>query len=297
MTHTEQAQDGESKDPAAQAKPLAPGLYVVATPIGHLRDITLRALDVLKAADTIVCEDSRVSATLARAYGIATPMTAYHDHSDERVRHRLLQALESGKRLALISDAGTPLIADPGFKLVRAARAAGLAVYPVPGPSAAIAALSVGGLPTDRFVFAGFLPAKAKARDAALTALKSQTATLVIYESARRTADTLRAMAEIFGPREAVLARELTKSFETVKSAPLDALAQSTADDPLLKGEVVLLVAGAAEAPGDADRMDALLAEALDSLSTREAAAAVAWTLGLPRRQVYQRALALKRDD
>ncbi|MGF1606569.1 MAG: 16S rRNA (cytidine(1402)-2'-O)-methyltransferase [Rhodothalassiaceae bacterium] len=282
---------GKNKVPA-----LPPGLYVVATPIGNLADITARAITVLRAADAIACEDKRVTAKLLHAHGIATPLLSYHDHNGAQMRPILLQRMREGQAIALVSDAGTPLIADPGFKLVRAAQDDGLAVHPLPGASAALAALSVSGLPTDRFWFEGFLPAKAKARQQALVALKDLRATLIFYESAQRTPQTLAAMAEIFGPREAVLARELTKQFETVRRRVLPDLAAAAAHDDQLKGEVVLLVAGATQTADPNQQLDALLAEALASLSTKEAAAAVSWTLNLPRRTVYQRALELNRD-
>ena len=276
---------------------LEPGLYVVATPIGNLGDLTDRARAVLAGVDRIACEDSRVTGNLLHRFGIATPMTPYHDHSDAGVRARLLDLLASGERLALVSDAGTPLVADPGYKLVAEAVAAGHRVVPIPGASALLAALTISGLPTDRFLFAGFPPAKAQKRKRLLGELAAEPGTLVLYESPQRLGASLAAMAEAFGPRQACVCRELTKRFEEVRRGGLDDLAATygAADPP--KGEVVIVVAGADPDEADQVRLDSLLADALDSLSVKEAAHAVAWTTGLPRRTVYNRALALADRD
>ncbi|HXV73836.1 MAG TPA: 16S rRNA (cytidine(1402)-2'-O)-methyltransferase [Sphingomonadales bacterium] len=275
--------------------PLESGLYVTATPIGNLGDITLRALAVLKSADAILCEDTRVTAKLLHAHGIATPLIAYHDHNADRVRPEILKRLEKGEKLALVSDAGTPLISDPGFKLVREAKARGLTVIPVPGPSAVVAALSVAGLATGRFSFFGFLPEKAAARKAFLEGLKGRGETLVFFESAKRAAAALRALAEILGSaREASMARELTKTFEEVLTLPLGELAENVAKRETLKGEVVLLVAGSGEEKAPAGAAEAALRQALKTLSVKDAAAVVAALTGRSKKELYTRALKLK---
>lgn len=273
-----------------------PGLHVVATPIGNRGDITLRALDTLAAADLIVCEDSRVSGPLLSYYGIARPLLAYHDHNGARMRPRILAALTQGQIVALISDAGTPLLADPGYKLVVAAWAAGVSVFTIPGPSAVVAALSIAGQPTDQFFFAGFLPPRSPARRRALEPLAAIPATLVFLEAPQRLAASLADMAAVLGPRPAAVARELTKLHEEVVRAPLDALAQRYASSPP-KGEIVVVVGppvAAAPAVGGPD-IDQAIARALDEdLSLKDAVSRVARELGLARRAVYARALALK---
>lgn len=271
---------------------LPSGLYIVATPLGHARDITLRALDVLSAADVILCEDTRTTGKLTARYGIATQRLAYHEHNAEAMRPKILAKLEAGASLALVSDAGTPLISDPGMPLVKAVRAAGHAVYTVPGASAPIAALSIAGLPTDRFSFAGFLPQKAAARARALQDLAQVPGTLVVFESAKRLADLLTAIDEILGPREVSVARELTKKFEqVVTGTAADLAAQFTAQPP--RGEIVVLIAqGVAEAPS-ADNVAAMLRDALTTMSRRDAVQSVADVTGLPRKQVYAQALSL----
>ena len=279
--------------PVLNDAPLAPGLYVVATPIGNLRDITLRALDVLAGADLILAEDTRVSAKLLSAYGLKKPLERYDEHAAERARPRVLQALAEGRRIALVSDAGTPLISDPGYRLVREAAAQGAAVIPIPGASATLAALSAAGLPTDRFLFAGFPPPKTAARKALFAELAPIRASLVFFEGASRLGDCLADMAAVFGPREAVVARELTKLYETLSRGTLDVLAV----DPKLqspKGEVVIVVAPGEAAPASAEDADTALREALVRLGPSEAAAEVAGALGLSRRELYRRALVLK---
>jgi 16S rRNA (cytidine1402-2'-O)-methyltransferase len=274
------------------AKPLGPGLYLVATPIGNLRDITLRALDILAAADLVLAEDTRVTGKLLAAHGISARLLRYDDHAGGRVRPKILADLAAGGCIALTSDAGTPLISDPGYRLVVEAVAQGSAVFPIPGPSAALAALTVAGLPTDRFLFAGFPPTRAKARRAFLEELAPLRATLVFYEGGSRLADCLATMADVFGSRPAAVARELTKLHETVVRGPLDELAQ----DPRLaapKGEIVIVVGGAEEEAATAEEADQALAEALARLSPAAAAAEVARTLKLPRRALYARALTL----
>jgi 16S rRNA (cytidine1402-2'-O)-methyltransferase len=275
-----------------EPKPVAPGLYLVATPIGNLRDITLRALDVLSAADLVLAEDTRVTGKLLAAHGISARLQRYDDHAGAHVRPKALAALAEGARVALVSDAGTPLISDPGYRLVVEAVAQGAPVHPIPGPSAALAGLTVAGLPTDRFLFAGFPPVKTAARRAFLEDLAGLRATLVFYEGGSRLADSLKTMAEVFGPRPASVARELTKLHETVIRGPLNELAA----DPRLaapKGEIVVLVGGAHAEAASPEQADAALAEALERLPPAAAAAEVARALKLPRRDVYARALAL----
>jgi 16S rRNA (cytidine1402-2'-O)-methyltransferase len=282
---------------AASPRPnvLVPGLYLVATPIGNLRDITLRALDVLAGADVILCEDTRVGGKLLAAHGIKGRLERYDEHAAERVRPKALAALAGGGKLVLISDAGTPLISDPGYRLVREAAAQGSAVFPVPGPSASLAALTVAGLPTDRFLFAGFPPPRSAGRRALFAELAPIRATLVFYESGPRLAASLADMAAVFGVREAAVARELTKLHETVIRGPLAGLAA----DPRLagpKGEIVVVVGPGAEPAASADEADAALAEAVARVGPARAAAEVAKALGLSRRELYARALALKGD-
>ncbi len=272
---------------------------MVATPIGNLADISLRALDVLARAELVACEDTRTTRKLFTAHGIAAKLIAYHDHNAARVRPKLMERLECGEAVALVSDAGTPLISDPGYKLVVAAAEAGVVVTAVPGASAGLAALTVSGLPSDRFLFAGFLPNKTGARRRALAELAPIPASLVIYESARRLPAALADMAEVLGPRPAAVARELTKLHEEVRRGTLAALAEhySRAGPP--KGEVVVVVGppgpDAAAAPGP-EVLDAQLRAALGRASLRDAVAAVAEASGLPRRQVYARALELAQE-
>ncbi|MDX2211374.1 MAG: 16S rRNA (cytidine(1402)-2'-O)-methyltransferase [Sphingopyxis sp.] len=273
----------------------SPGLYIVATPIGNLGDLTVRAAAVLKSADVIAAEDTRVTAKLMRHLGAKVPLIAYHDHSDAAVRDALV-ARAASKVVALVSDAGTPLISDPGYKLVREARAAGRHVVTLPGPCAAIAALTLAGLPTDRFLFAGFLPSKAKARGDSIAELASIRATLVFYESGPRLSATLAALAAGLGNRDAAVARELTKLYEECVTGPLADLAALYANSPP-KGEIVVVVApppsDTAEDGNEAD-IDAALAESLETLPVAKAAKAVAGRFGRERSDIYARALALK---
>lgn len=281
--------------PALSDAPLAPGLYLVATPIGNLRDITLRALDVLAAADLVLAEDTRVTGKLLSAYGLSARLERYDEHAAERMRPRVLQALAEGRRVALVSDAGTPLVSDPGYRLVRDAVEAGAAVFPIPGASALLAGLTVAGLPTDRFLFAGFPPPKAAARRTFLEELAGVRATLVFFEGGSRLAASLADMAAVFGPREAAVARELTKLYETVVRGPLPELAA----DPRLdapKGEIVIVVAPGREAEATAQDADTALSDALQRLRPAEAAAEVAKALGLPRRDLYRRAMELRKS-
>jgi 16S rRNA (cytidine1402-2'-O)-methyltransferase len=278
----------------AEAEPIAPGLHVVATPIGNLRDITLRAIATLAAADAVIAEDTRVSHNLLAHYGVTTPLVAYHEHNAAAVRPHLLARLAEGAALALISDAGTPLVSDPGFKLVTEALAAGIAVTSAPGPSAVLAALVVAGLPTDRFFFEGFLPPKSAARRARINELAFVPATLVFFESPRRLVEMLTDLAAELGDRPAAVARELTKLYETVRRGALAELAAHFGAQAPPKGEIVVLVGPPnAAGPIAEDELDRLLHRALESLSVKDAAAAVSAQTGAPRRQVYARALAL----
>ncbi|RBP18094.1 16S rRNA (cytidine1402-2'-O)-methyltransferase [Roseiarcus fermentans] len=279
---------------AVPAPPLAAGLYVVATPIGNLGDMTLRGLAILAAADAVLAEDTRVSRTLLARYGVETPLTPYHEHNAAEARPRALRRIAEGQALALISDAGTPLVSDPGFKLVAEAVAAGFAVTTAPGASAALAALCVAGLPTDRFFFEGFLPPRSAARRERINALAGVPATLVFYEAPSRLAETLADLAAELGPRPAAVARELTKLHEEVLRGTLDALAARFQASGPPRGEIVVVV-GAPQAREAVDEttLDAEIGAALKTLSVKDAAAAVAARHGLPRRQVYARALAL----
>jgi 16S rRNA (cytidine1402-2'-O)-methyltransferase len=272
---------------------LEPGLYIVATPIGNLSDLSPRAAAILANADLIAVEDSRVTAKLLRHIGVRRPMAPYHDHNADKVRPGLIERMR-GEAIALVSDAGTPLISDPGYKLVRDARAAGVNVVTIPGPSAVIAALTLAGLPTDRFAFFGFLPSKTGARTAAIAEAASFRGTLAFYESGPRLAASLAALREGLGEREAAVAREISKRFEETVTGTLSELAARYAEAPP-KGEIVIVVAppGAAEAAGEAE-VDAALREAMARLTPSRAAAEVAATLGLPRRAVYERAQRLK---
>ena len=266
------------------------GLYVVATPIGNLGDMSHRAVEVLRGVALIAAEDTRHSQRLLQHFAIETPCVAYHDHSDQRAVERICERLACGDSVALVSDAGTPLISDPGYRLVREVQARGFRVVPVPGPCAALAALSVAGLPTDRFLFEGFPPAKAQARARRLAELAPARATTVFYEAPHRLLDTLADLVETFGPgREALLARELTKTFETVQRAPLaELLALVRADANQRKGEIVLVVAGQREMPQELDADTAALLERLaEELPARRAAAVVADLTGLRKKLLY----------
>ena len=275
------------------SEPLRPGLYIVATPIGNLSDLSPHAADILSRADLVAVEDSRVTAKLLGHIGVKRSMTPYHDHNADRVRPDLVAQMAE-KAVALVSDAGTPLISDPGYKLVRDARAAGRDVHTVAGPCAAIAALTLAGLPTDRFLFLGFLPPKRGARASAIAEIAAVKATLIVYESGPRLAAALAALRQGLGNREAAVVREISKKFEETVTGTLEELAARYAETPP-RGEIVIVVAppGEAEAPAEAD-VDAALREAMARLSVSRASAEVAHALGLPRRQVYERALALK---
>jgi 16S rRNA (cytidine1402-2'-O)-methyltransferase len=281
---------------AIAAAALPAGLYVVATPIGNLGDVTLRALETLAGADLIACEDTRVTRKLLDRYGIATPLTPYHDHNAAEARPKLLARLAAGASIALVSDAGTPLISDPGFKLVRAAREAGLPVTALPGASAVLAALGGAGLPTDRFLFEGFLPAKEAGRRKRIDELKRIPATLVLFETGPRLAAALVDLADVLGPREAAICRELTKLHEQTLRGDLAMLARDIAAGDEPRGEIVIVIAPAAETAAEPADVDALLRAALARVSVKEAVGEVAAVTGRPRREVYQRALALNQD-
>ncbi|MFN7397925.1 MAG: 16S rRNA (cytidine(1402)-2'-O)-methyltransferase [Sandaracinobacter sp.] len=273
---------------------LPPGLYIVAGPIGNLEDLTARAARILRHADLIACEDTRVTAKLLRAAGSDRPMLPYHDHSAPHVTSRLLERM-ARESVALVSDAGTPLISDPGYGLVRAARAQGIAVTSAPGPSAAIMALSISGLPTDRFLFAGFLPAKAAARDKAIAGFAGVPATLVFSETGPRVAAALAALAAALGPRAAIVARELTKRHEEVQAGTLAELAARLAGTES-RGEIVLVVGPPADEVTGPEALDQALLTALKTMAPGKAAASVAAALGVPRGEAYARAMALKAD-
>jgi 16S rRNA (cytidine1402-2'-O)-methyltransferase len=282
---------------AIDAPALSCGLYLVATPIGNLRDMTLRGLEILAAADLVACEDTRVTRKLFDHYGLSAPLTAYHDHNAQAARPKILEKLAAGGAVALVSDAGTPLISDPGYRLVRAAAAAGHSVIAAPGASAVLTALTVAGLPTDRFFFEGFLPAKSGARQARIAELIRIPATLVLYESGPRIAATLADLAAGLGAREAAIGRELTKLHEEVRRGTLATLANDYAAGAETRGEFVIVVAPpAADAPANAAEIDALLRAALARASVKDAVAEVAAATGEPRRAVYSRALELAKD-
>lgn len=283
---------GATIDAAAPAS----GLYLVATPIGNLGDISLRALEVLAGVDVIACEDSRVTRKLLDRYGIATPLTPYHEHNAAEARPKLLARLAQGESVALVSDAGTPLISDPGYKLVRAASEAGHTITAVPGASATLAALSVAGLPTDRFFFEGFLPAKQTARQKRIAELATIPATLVLFESGPRLAAALTDLADGLGTREAVICRELTKLHEEVRRGSLPELARAYADGGETRGEIVIVVAPPRDDAGDAGDIDDLLRRALARVSVKDAVGEVALATGRPRREVYHRALELIKE-
>ena len=281
---------------ALEAPMLAAGLYLVATPIGNLRDITLRALEILAAADLIACEDTRVTRKLLDHYGLSTPLMPYHDHNAATARPKILEHLAAGGVVALVSDAGTPLISDPGYKLAREAARAGHIVTAAPGASAALMAVTVSGLPTDRFFFEGFLSAKTQARRARIAELARIPATLVLFESGARLSATLADLAEGLGAREAVVARELTKLHEEVRRGRLDELARDYAAGAETRGEIAIVIAPPSQAPPAAADVDALLRAALRRVSLKDAVAEVAAATGEARRAVYSRALELAKD-
>ncbi|MGI8525810.1 MAG: 16S rRNA (cytidine(1402)-2'-O)-methyltransferase [Pseudolabrys sp.] len=280
-----------------EAPALPGGLYLVATPIGNLRDVTLRALEILAAADLIACEDTRISRRLLEHYGIATPLTSYHEHNAADARPKLLARLSAGDAVALISDAGTPLISDPGYKLAREVSAAGFAVTASPGASAVLAALSVSGLPTDRFFFEGFLPPKEAARSKRIGELARIPATLVLFESGPRLGAALASLASGFGLRQASICRELTKLHEEVRRGDLVTLAAEYADGAETRGEIVIVIEPPALDDAAPTDIDSLLRGALGRVSVKDAVGEVAAVTGVSRREIYQRALDLNKAD
>ena len=277
---------------------LPPGLYVVSTPIGNLRDITLRALDILASVDLVCAEDTRVTAKLLNAFGVSARLRPYHDHNGAQARPLLMKELESGARIALVSDAGTPLISDPGYKLVREAAERGVLVAAIPGASAPLAALAASGLPSDRFIFAGFPPPRSAARRRFLAEMKSEASTLIFFEGPSRLAASLADMADVLGAREAVVARELTKRFEEVRRGKLAELAAHYESEGPPRGEIVVLVGPSDTAPEtDEAGLDAAILAADETRPLKEIAAEIAERFGLRRRDVYERALKLRETD
>jgi len=275
----------------------APGLYLVSTPIGNLRDITLRALDLLAAADIVICEDTRVTGKLLDAYSLKKKMISYNDHSDAHQRAQIIDMLRQGKIVALTSDAGTPLISDPGYKLVRDCLAADIGVTPLPGANALLPALQLSGLPSDAFIFAGFTPSKSEARRKLFGNWAMVPATLIFYETGPRLAASLSDMLAVFGDRPAAVVREITKRFEEGQRGNLSALIALYEDNPP-KGEIVVLVAGLdpEAATATPEYIDAQLLAALQTMSVKDAAAFVAASMGLKRKAIYERALALSKE-
>jgi 16S rRNA (cytidine1402-2'-O)-methyltransferase len=273
---------------------LAAGLYILATPIGNARDISLRALETLQGCDVIAAEDTRVTSKLLAIHGISKPLLAYNDHNGPEMRPRILARLERGERVVLVSDAGTPLVSDPGYKLVREVIAAGVPIVALPGPSAVLTALTLSGLPSDRFLFAGFLPSRSGERKSVLDELKPVRATLIFFESAQRLCESLAAMAESLGDRQAVMARELTKLHEEVRRGSLRELAAHYEKAGPPRGEVTLLVAPPLEAAPDSARIDAALEAALAFMPVKAAADLIAGLTDASRKRIYARALELK---
>jgi 16S rRNA (cytidine1402-2'-O)-methyltransferase len=285
---------------AMRARPLEPALYIVSTPIGNLGDMTLRGIETLAAADVLACEDTRVTRVLLDRYGISRRPISYHEHNAAEAGEKLIAALSAGKSVALVSDAGTPLVSDPGFRLVGEAREAGIRVVPIPGASAVLAALAASGLPTDAFMFCGFLPSKHGQKQTKLESLKGIDATLVFYESPNRTAATLAEMAQVFGPdRMGALCRELTKAYETIRTAPLGELAAEFDGEDRIRGEVVLLVGPPTgnTIPQSEEDIDKLLLSLADELPPSKAAGEAARMTGGQKSVLYQRLMQLKSDQ
>lgn len=294
MTRSSREIPPEASRTSRPAQALEPGLYLVATPIGNLRDITLRALDTLKSADRILAEDTRVSKRLLDAYDISAKLQPYHDHNGEKVRPGILAALAEGAAIALVSDAGTPAVSDPGYKLVREAVAAGINVYALPGASAALAALCISGLPTDSFTFAGFPPPKTQARETWLETYKSLPGSLILFEGASRLADCLASLAKVLGERDAAVCRELTKMHEEARRGSLASLAEHYAEAGPPRGEIVIIIGPATQTSWDEMQVDEAIRSALQDMRVKDAAAAVAEASGWAKRDVYARAVALK---
>ncbi len=290
-THTKTYVVGQNE---IAARPLETALYLVATPIGNLGDITLRALETLAAADVVACEDTRVTRVLLDRYGIRQRPTAYHEHNADEAGPRLIEALQRGKSVALVSDAGTPLVSDPGFRLVEHVLEAGIRVVPIPGASAVLAALTASGLPSDTFLFAGFLPVKEGQKKTRLTTFVATPATLIFFESPRRLADTLATMVEVFGDRRAAIGRELTKTFEEMRIGTLAELAVHYAEAPTPKGEIVVCVGPPQEEAKAPDDIDRLLKSLADEMPASKAAAEAARMTGQPKQALYRRLLELR---
>lgn len=286
---------GEPTSATNPAQALDAGLYIVATPIGNLRDISLRAIDILRAADEVLAEDTRVARRLFDAHNIRATLSPYHDHNGAKRRPEILKKLEEGQAIALISDAGTPMVSDPGWKLSHDALEAGIKVFPIPGASALLAGLVASGLPSDRFMFCGFLPSKSGARRKAAAEVAQVPGTLVFYETGPRLADSLADLRETFGgSREAAVCRELTKLFEETRRGSLSELADHYAEHGGPKGEIVLLIGPPNKQVASEDTIESALVEALKSQSVKQAASEIAELFDLPRRDVYQKALSLK---
>ena len=279
------------------ARPLTPALYLVATPIGNLGDITLRALETLAAADHVACEDTRVTRVLLDRYCICQRPTAYHEHNASEAGKRLIEALENGRSVALVSDAGTPLVSDPGFRLVGKAQKRGIRVIPIPGASAVLAALTASGLPSDAFFFAGFLPAKERQKRKRLEEVKAIPGTLIFFESPRRLANTLGAMADVLGTRQAAIGRELTKAFEEIRTGTLAELALHYAEADTPKGEVVICVVPPEERAETANDVDKILLSLSDEMPTSKAAAEAARMTGGQKSTLYRRLLHLREES
>lgn len=296
MSNPSENTSGEASRTHGPGQPPEPGLHLVSTPIGNLRDITLRALDTLAGADLILAEDTRVAAKLLSAYGVSVTVWSFHDHNEDKQAAIILDRLRAGERIALISDAGTPLVSDPGFKLVRAAVAADLPVHVVPGASSVLAALSLSGLPSDAFFFGGFLPVKSGARQARLNALKAVPGTLILFETAPRLIASLADMASVLGDRPAAVTRELTKKFEEARRGTLTELAEHYASVGPPKGEIVVVIGPPeqAEAAWDEARVDSALSDRVPAAGVKQASAEIAALSGWAKRDVYARALALK---
>jgi 16S rRNA (cytidine1402-2'-O)-methyltransferase len=296
MTQSPKEFQPEAIRPARGGQALAPGLYLVATPIGNLRDVTLRCLDVLAGADRVLAEDTRVTRRLLDAYGIEARLQPYHDHNGDKVRPRVLAAIAAGEIIALVSDAGTPLVSDPGYKLAHAVIEAGMMVTAIPGASAVLSALCVAGLPTDCFTFAGFPPPKTAAREAWLKPFREIRGSLVIYEGASRLPASLASMARVLGPRQAAVCRELTKFHEEVRRGTLDELAAHYLEAGPPRGEMVIVVGPGPEDHWDEARIDMALGQVMAEMRIKEAAARIAEVSGWSKRDVYARALVLKGD-
>lgn len=272
---------------------LKPGLYLVATPIGNLRDITFRALDTLSSVDLIICEDTRITGKLLRAYGFKKPMQVYNDHSSDHQRESIIKAVQSGQAIAVLSDAGTPMVSDPGYKLVRLAIENDQFVTSIPGPSAALSGIQLSGLPTNQFSFMGFMPPKSGARISALGVWADTPGSLIIYETGPRLEDSLKDMAQVFGNREAAVTRELTKLYEEVRRGTLEELSVYYKENGAPKGEIVVVIAPKGEVEVSGESLEKQIQKALETMSVRDAAEMVAKATGKPKRAIYTLALKL----